>query len=88
MLNYHAAYYRQKDGWYVVEVLDFPGALSQGKNLKEARGMIRDAMRLLAECMLERGQSLPKPNPRAKDKTADYLELIPLRIRVQTGVRA
>jgi predicted RNase H-like HicB family nuclease len=41
MLKYHAAYYRQPDGWFVVSLLDFPGVHSQGKNLREARYMIR-----------------------------------------------
>jgi predicted RNase H-like HicB family nuclease len=85
MLKYKAAYYRQEDGWYIVEVLDFPGALSQGRTLKSARRMIRDALRLLAECMIEEGQPLPRPNPRAADKKADRVETIPLRIRVQAG---
>jgi predicted RNase H-like HicB family nuclease len=85
-LKYHAAYYRQDDGWYVADVLDFPGALSQGRTLKEAKWMIRDALKLLAECMIEEGQPLPKPNLRARDKNADLVETIPLRVRVSAGV--
>jgi predicted RNase H-like HicB family nuclease len=86
MLEYHVAYYHNKDsGWYVAEILDFPGALSQGKTLKSARRMIRDALRLLAECMLEEGQPLPKPNARATDKRADFQEAIPLKIRLSCG---
>lgn len=85
MLKYHAVYYRQPSGWYVVEVLDFPGAVSQGKTFKSARRMIRDALRLLATTMIEEGKPLPQPNPRARDRKADHQEVIPLRIRVQTG---
>lgn len=85
MLKYHAAYYRQEDGWYVAEVLDFPGAVSQGRTLNSARRMIRDALRLLAETTIEQGNPLPRPNPRARDKKADFTETIPLRIRAQTG---
>jgi len=85
MLKYTAAFYRQENGWYVAEVLDFPGAVSQGRTLNSARRMIRDALRLLAETTIEQGQPLPLPNPRAKDKKADAMETIPLRIRAQTA---
>ena len=36
MLEYHAAYYQnpEDDGWFVVQLLDFPGVLSQGRTLK------------------------------------------------------
>jgi predicted RNase H-like HicB family nuclease len=82
MLEYHAAYYQIEDGWYMAEVLDFPGALSQGRTLKSARRMIRDGLRGLAEYLVEEGQALPRPDPRAADKTAVFLETIPLRVRV------
>jgi predicted RNase H-like HicB family nuclease len=85
-LEYHAAYYHGDDSkWIVAEVLDFPGALSQGRTLQSARRLIRDALRLLAECMVERGEALPQPNPKAKDKSAFYRETIRLRIRALTG---
>jgi predicted RNase H-like HicB family nuclease len=87
MLEYHAAFYRQDSGWFVAEVLDFPGALSQGRTLKSARRMIRDALRLLAESLMEDGQPLPTPDPRATDKTADFQETIPLTVRVHCGVK-
>ncbi|MEX2286468.1 MAG: type II toxin-antitoxin system HicB family antitoxin [Planctomycetaceae bacterium] len=85
-LNYHAAYYRQDNGWYIAKVLDFPGALSQGKTLRSARRMIRDALRLLAECSIEEARPLPVPDPRAKDKRADFQEMLPLHVRIQMGV--
>jgi predicted RNase H-like HicB family nuclease len=66
MLEYHAAYFREADGWYVVELVDFPGVVSQGKTLRSARFMIRDALKLMAECLVEEGESLPKPNSKAK----------------------
>jgi predicted RNase H-like HicB family nuclease len=89
MLEYHAAYYQfpEDDGWYVVQVLDFPGVASQGRTLKSARRMIRDALRLMAEGLLEEGKPLPRPNPRAQDKRAVYAETIPLRIRAECGMK-
>lgn len=87
MLEYHAAYYPIEDGWYMVRVLDFPGTITQGKNLANARWMIRDALKLMAECTLERGECLPRPNPRARDKKAERIEPLRLAVRV-VSVRA
>ncbi len=86
MLEYHAAYYKGEDGWIVAIVLDFPGANSQGKTLRSARHMIRDALKLMAETHLEMGEPLPTPNPKAKDKKAIFTETIPVSIRVPMKV--
>jgi predicted RNase H-like HicB family nuclease len=88
MLKYHAAYYREDDGWYVVSLLDFPGVNSQGKNLREARYMIKDALKLMAEYYVDAGKALPKPNPRARDKNADIQEEIGLDIQVRAVTKA
>jgi predicted RNase H-like HicB family nuclease len=85
MLEYFAAYQCVEDGWYLAEVVDFPGVVSQGKTLHSARRMVRDALRVMAELRLERGEALPKPNPRARSKKADYTERIPLKVRAQCG---
>jgi len=85
MLEFHAAYYEIEDGWFLARVLDFPGTLSQGRTLHSARRMIRDALRGLAEWLIDEGQPLPRPNPRAQDKKANFLETIPLKIRALTG---
>ena len=82
-LKYHAAYYRQEDGGYVVSLLDFAGVNSQGKNLREARYMIKDALTLMVECYLEQERPLPRANPRARDKEADFQEEIVLEIRAR-----
>jgi predicted RNase H-like HicB family nuclease len=87
-LKYHAAYFKEPDGWYIVELLDFPGVLSQGKTLKSARWMIRDALKLMAEAMVEDGESLPRPNSKAragKAAKADFRETIRLSTRFQTA---
>ncbi len=89
MLEYHAAYYQFKedDGWYVVKVLDFPGVTSQGRTLKSARRMIRDALREMVEWLFEDGKPLPRPNPKARDKKAVAMEKIRLRVRCEAGAR-
>jgi predicted RNase H-like HicB family nuclease len=90
MLEYHAAYFKQDDGWYLVEVVDFPSVFSQGKSLKSARAMIQDALKLMAECQVEQGSPLPQPNAKAKrtlGKRADFVETIPLRTTISYGRR-
>ncbi len=85
MIEYHAAYYPIEDGWFMAVMLDFPGVVSQGKTLKSARRMIRDALRAIATVDFEGGRPLPKPNPRANDKIAVFQETIPLKARVTAG---
>jgi predicted RNase H-like HicB family nuclease len=85
MLEYHAAYYKEESGWYVVRLIDFPGVLSQGRTLQSARRMIRDALQSMADWYMEDGQPMPKPNPRARDKHADHTETVRLRARVERG---
>jgi predicted RNase H-like HicB family nuclease len=86
MLQYHAAYYRIEDGWFMAKVLDFPGVVTQGKDLEAARRMLRDALREMALWDLEEGRLLPRPNPKARDRKADVLEPIGLTVRVQSAV--
>ncbi len=83
MLEYHAAFYREESGGLFVTLLDFAGVNSQGKNLREARLMIKDALALMAECYLEEGRALPTPNPRAKDSSAELQEAIGLVVKVK-----
>jgi predicted RNase H-like HicB family nuclease len=90
MIEYHAAYYRfeEDDGWYVVSVLDFPGVNTQGRTLREARLMVKDALRLMVECYLEEGRKLPKPNAKATDRAAKRIERIRLQVHVLHPVPA
>ncbi|MGH7202349.1 MAG: type II toxin-antitoxin system HicB family antitoxin [Planctomycetaceae bacterium] len=88
ILEYTAAYSEGEDGWVIAEVLDYPGVVSQGRTLKSAQRMIRDALKLMAECHIEDGKPLPRPNPRARSKNAVFVETIPLRIRVMPGVKS
>ena len=88
MMEYHAAYFDGEDGWVVAVVLDFPGANSQGKTLRSARRIVRDALRLMAEGHMEMGEPLPTPNPKARDKKAIFMEKIPVSIRVPMKVHS
>jgi len=66
----------------VAEVLDFPGAASQGFDLADARLMIASALEDMAQAHLEEGKPLPVPNPIAADPAADLVELMPLSVEV------
>ena len=90
MLEYHAAFYKYPEdaGWYVVSVLDFPGVNTQGRTLREARFMVKDALQLMVECYLEEGRKLPRPNPKVKDPTAKRIERIRLQVLVHQPVPA
>ncbi len=84
MLRYHVAYYlpRGDDRMVVAEVLDFPGVLSQGFDLADARVMIASALEDIAQMHLESGQALPVPDPSATAADADLIELLPLSVEV------
>jgi predicted RNase H-like HicB family nuclease len=83
MLRYHIAFYlpRVAGEMVVAEALDFPGAVTQGFDLADARLMIASAMEDLARCLLEDGKPLPTPNPDATTD-ADLIELVPLTVHV------
>lgn len=65
----------------VAQALDFPGAITQGFDLADARLMIASTMEDLAQCLLEEGKPLPIPNPDATSD-ADLIELVPLSVHV------
>jgi len=86
MLQYHVAYHlpRGQDRMVVAEVLDFPGVVSQGFDLADARSMIASALEDVAQMHLEEGRALPTPDPNATAADADLIELLPLS--VETGL--
>ena len=83
MLRYHIAFHlpHAAGEMVVAEALDFPGALTQGFDLADARLMIASAMEDLAQCLLEEGKPLPAPNPDAA-ADAGLIELVPLSVHV------
>jgi predicted RNase H-like HicB family nuclease len=83
MLRYHIASHLPRTSGEIVvaEALDFPGAVTQGFDLADARLMIASAMEDLAQCLLEEGMPLPAPNPDAT-ADADLIELVPLSVHV------
>jgi predicted RNase H-like HicB family nuclease len=83
MLRYQVAFHlpRAAGEMVVAEALDFPGAVTQGFDLSDARLMIASALEDLAHCLLEGGKPLPTPNPDAV-ADADLIEIVPLSVHV------
>ncbi len=55
-LNLTILYSRDEDGWWVAEIPEIPGAFSQGKTKEEARAMVIDAVKELAEARRSRAK--------------------------------
>jgi len=71
----------------VAEALDFPGAVTQGFDLPDARLMIASALEDLALALLEEGKPLPVPSGDAHSPDADLVELVPLSVHAGTAPR-
>ena len=87
MLRYHVAFYlpRLPGEMVVAEALDFPGAVTQGFDLPDARLMIASALEDLAQALLEEGRPLPVPSENSQNPEADLIELIPLSVHAGTA---
>jgi predicted RNase H-like HicB family nuclease len=77
MITYRAMYKFEDDGVHA-EVLDFPGVITCGADLDEARRLLRSALVDMAEVALQSGEILPTPNPAATDPEADLEEPVHL----------
>ena len=89
MFRYHVAFYlpHAPGEMVVAEALDFPGAVSQGFDLPDARLMIASALEDLAQALLEEGRPLPVPAQESQSPDADLIELVPLSVHVGTAQR-
>ena len=85
MLTYKAMY-KFVEGGVHAEVLDFPGAISSGKTLDEAREMLAGALVDMAETNLLRGEPLPTPDPSVADPESDLEEPIHLLLTATSRV--
>jgi predicted RNase H-like HicB family nuclease len=85
MLIYKAMYKTIDEGVHA-EVLDFPGAISFGANLEEARRMLGSALVDMAETNLLHGEPLPAPDPTCTDPDAELEEPIYLLLTAATRV--
>jgi predicted RNase H-like HicB family nuclease len=85
MIAYRAMFKFLDDGVHA-EVLDFPGAISAGRDIDEARRLLRSALADMAEISLQRGEPLPLPNPASTDPESDLEEPIYLLLQAATHV--
>ena len=85
MLTYRAMYKYTDEGVHA-EVLDFPGVISSGANLDEARKMLSRALVDIAETNLTKGEPLPQPNPNCTDPDADLEEPIHLLLTAASRI--
>ncbi len=69
------------------EVLDFPGVITCGKDLDEARNLLADALVDMAETNLMLGESLPSPDSGLSDANADLEEPIHLILNASSKVK-
>ena len=85
MLTYKAMFKQLPDGVHA-EVIDFPGAISFGRDLDDARRMLASALVDMAETCLPHGEPLPKPDPNCSDADADIEEPIHLLLTAASRV--
>lgn len=77
--------YKWEEGVCLGEVLDFPGTVSFGNTLDEARANLAGALCDMAETNLLRGEPLPVPDPARSDAQAELEE--PIYLVLQAGQR-
>jgi len=63
MAEYVALLHRDEGSDYGVSFPDFPGCVTAGATLDEARALAAEALALHVEGMLEDGEALPAPSP-------------------------
>jgi len=85
MLTYKAMY-KYLDKGIHGEVLDFPGVITCGADLDEARRLLASALVDMAETNLMLGEPLPQPDPKRTDPDADLEEPIYLLLTAATRV--
>ena len=68
--------YKYLDDGVHAEVLDFPGVITCGADLDDARRLLASALVDMAETNLSRGEPLSKPDPSCTDPEANLEEPI------------
>jgi predicted RNase H-like HicB family nuclease len=86
MLTYKAMYKFFAHGVHA-EVLDFPGTITAGDTLQEARRLLASALVDMAETALLHGEPLPQPDPSCTDPEADVEKPIHLLLTAASHIR-
>lgn len=61
MATYIALLRKEKKSDYGVDFPDFPGCITAGKTLEEAKDMAQEALQGHLDCMIEYGDEIPEP---------------------------
>lgn len=85
MLTYKAMYKFLDEGVHG-QVLDFPGVITWGEDLEQARRLLASALTDMAETNLTLGEPLPQPNPNLTDPDADLEEPIHLLLTASSHI--
>jgi predicted RNase H-like HicB family nuclease len=85
MLTYKAMYKYIDEGVHA-EVLDFPGVITSGADLEEARRLLASALVDMAETNLLNGEPLSRPDPASSDPDADLEEPIHLLLSAASRI--
>ena len=85
MLTYKAMYKELEEGIHG-EVLDFPGVITWGHDLNEARRLLAGALVDMAETHWLEGEPLPPPDSTRTDPDADLEEPIHLLLTATSHV--
>lgn len=62
MANYIAIVHKDPESDFGVSFPDFPGCITAGKNIDEAKDMAQEALTLHIQGMIEDGEKLPAPS--------------------------
>ncbi|MGD0899910.1 MAG: type II toxin-antitoxin system HicB family antitoxin [Thermoguttaceae bacterium] len=54
--DHHVVYTATEDGWVMATVPELPGAVTQGRDIQEARANIKEAVELLLQSYRENAQ--------------------------------
>lgn len=88
MLVYKAMYkFLDDEGFVHGEVLDFPGAITCGRDLNSTRSLLASALVDMAETHLLDGEPLPLPDPCKSDPESDIEEPIYLLLKGANRIR-
>lgn len=85
-MTYKAMFKFLGDQGVHAEVLDFPGVITCGADLDEARRLLASALVDMAETNLLAGEPLPIPDPNCADPDADIEEPIHLLLTAASRV--
>ncbi|ESX81030.1 MULTISPECIES: type II toxin-antitoxin system HicB family antitoxin [unclassified Mesorhizobium] len=92
MRNYIGLIHKQADSDFGVSFPDFPGLVTAGVNLDDARAMAEEALAFHVEGLVEDGEAIPEPSSLEevmsdKDNLSGVAILVPLKAEAAKVVR-